>query len=76
MCLLRLRLHIERQQAGRVNPFALLLPAAPLRRGEKGPTVWSINSSPENLKRSKVGDLVVITATTTAAITVEEKPAE
>lgn len=31
---------------------------------------------PENLKRSKVGDLVVITVTNTVAIVVEEKPAE
>ncbi len=32
--------------------------------------------NPENLRRSKVGDLVVITATTAVAITVEEKHAE
>ena len=31
---------------------------------------------PENLKRAKVGDLVVITVTNTVAIVVEERPAE
>ncbi len=32
--------------------------------------------NPENLKRSKVGDLVVITRTDAVAIVVEKKPAE
>jgi hypothetical protein len=31
---------------------------------------------PENLKRAKVGDLVVITVTNAVAIVVEEQPAE
>mgnify|MGYP006893316666 CR=1 FL=1 len=45
-------------------------------KGPDGTVNEFVARNPENLKRSKVGDLVVITATTTVAITVEEQPAE
>ncbi len=45
-------------------------------KGPDGTVNEFVARNPENLKRSKVGDLVVITATTTVAITVEERPAD
>jgi len=45
-------------------------------KGPDGTVNEFVARNPENLKRSKVGDLVVITATTTVAITVEEQPAD
>ncbi len=44
-------------------------------KGPHGEVTEYVARNPENLKRSAVGDLVVITATEAIAITVEEQPA-
>jgi formaldehyde-activating enzyme involved in methanogenesis len=45
-------------------------------KGPDGVVTEYVARNPENLKRSKVGDLVVVTETTAMAITVEKAPAE
>lgn len=45
-------------------------------KGPDGVVTEYVARNPENLKRSKVGDLVVITSTAAMAITVEKAPAE
>ena len=45
-------------------------------KGPDGTVNEYVARNPENLKRSKVGDLVVITVTQAVAIVVEEQPAE
>ena len=45
-------------------------------KGPDGMVTEYVARNPENLKRSKVGDLVVITSTAAMAITVEKAPAE
>lgn len=45
-------------------------------KGPDGTVNEFVARNPDNLRRSKVGDLVVITTTSTVAITVEEQPAE
>jgi len=45
-------------------------------KGPDGVVTEYVARNPENLKRSEVGDLVVITVTETVAITVEKVPAE
>ena len=45
-------------------------------KGPDGEVNEYVARNPENLKRSAVGDLVVITTTEAVAITVEEQPAE
>jgi hypothetical protein len=45
-------------------------------KGPDGVVTEYVARNPENLKRSKVGDLVVMTSTAAMAITVEKAPAE
>ena len=45
-------------------------------KGPDGTVNEFVARNPDNLRRAKVGDLVVITNTTSVAITVEEQPAE
>ena len=45
-------------------------------KGPDGEVTEYVARNPENLRRSAVGDLVVITTTESVAITVEEQPAD
>lgn len=45
-------------------------------KGPDGTVNEFVARNPDNLRRSKVGDLVVITSTSTVAMAVEEQPAE